>query len=98
MTMRPTWWLSLRPMFVQLLPPSDHLPPPSAHEAEFRALASPVPTQTICGFDGATATSPMHWVLCWSNTGVQVRPSLVVFHSPPLAAATYIVFGSLSTT
>ena len=50
-------------------------------------LASPVPTQTIRGSDGATATSPMAADGALSNIGAQVVPSFSVFHSPPDAEA-----------
>ena len=63
-----------------------------------RALASPVPTQTMSGFDGATATAPRLTVASRSKTGVQVVPLLVVFHRPPEAVATYRVAGRPSTT
>ena len=63
-----------------------------------RALASPVPTQTTSGSDGATATSPTEATGWSSKTGAQESPSLTVFQTPPDAAATYIVAGRLSTT
>jgi hypothetical protein len=50
-------------------------------------FASPVPTQTISGFDGATVTSPIDVVAAWSKTGAHVTPSLSVFQSPPVAVA-----------
>jgi hypothetical protein len=46
--------------------------------------ASPVPTQTILAFEGATVTSPIVSLLCASNTGSNVVPLLVVFHTPPV--------------
>lgn len=45
------------------------------------------------GFDGATAMSPAAKADSRSNTGCQVRPALVVFHTLPEAGPTYIVFG-----
>ncbi len=51
-------------------------------------FASPVPTHTTFGFDGATATAPTDPVRTESKTGVQVTPALVDFHTPPVAAAT----------
>src|SRR5438093_1565813 len=40
----------------------------------------------------------MELVLVASNTAVQLRPLVSVFHSPPVAVATYMVSGLLSTT
>ena len=51
-------------------------------------FASPVPTQTMSGFDGATATSPMEVVGASSKMGVHVVPSLLLIHTPPDAVAT----------
>ena len=47
---------------------------------------SPVPTQTMSGSDGATATAPTEPVRTESNTGVHETPALVDFHTPPVAA------------
>ena len=55
-------------------------------------FASPVPTQTMFGFDGASVTSPSDVVAPWSNAGAHVTPSLSVFHSPPVAVAAKIVY------
>src|SRR5206468_2344112 len=44
------------------------------------------------------ATSPIVETFSLSNTGSQVVPLLVVFHTPPEAVPTYTIFGSLSTT
>src|SRR5262245_32665772 len=85
-------------MWDQVLPPSIDLNTPSPIDTLRRILASPVPTQTTSGFDGATATAPKHSVDCWSKTGVQFFPSSVVFHKPPVAAAMYIVLGLFSMT
>src|SRR5690348_6122121 len=41
---------------------------------------------------GATATAPMDGTPALSNTGSQVTPPLVVFHTPPLRAPTQIVY------
>ena len=51
-------------------------------------LASPVPIQTMSGFDGASATSPMVVAGPCSKIGCQVVASFSVFHRPPLAVAT----------
>src|SRR5947209_1041126 len=98
MTIRPMWWLSGSPIAVQLLPPSIDLYTPSPHETLLRGFASPVPTQTMSGFEGATATAPRETVACLSNTHSQVVPLLTVFHNPPDALATYMVLGRRSTT
>ncbi len=49
---------------------------------------SPVPTHTIEGFDGATATSPMLALASCSKMGRHVRPRFADFHTPPVAAPT----------
>src|SRR5437870_3654449 len=98
MTIRPMWAESLSPIRFQVAPPSVDLYTPSPQETLLRGLASPVPTQTTSGFDGATATSPRATVSWLSKTGFQVVPLLTVFHSPPEAVATYRVEGRLSTT
>ncbi len=46
-------------------------------------LVSPVPTQTMSGFDGATVTSPMALEAACSNTGRQLTPRSSLTHSPP---------------
>ena len=51
------------------------------------ALASPVPTYTMLEFEGATAISPMDATPVSSNTGSKEMPVLVVFQTPPEAAA-----------
>src|SRR5260370_16188077 len=98
MRMRPTWCDSFRPTCAQVLPPSVDLYTPSPQETLLRALASPVPTQTTSGLDGATATAPSDTVASWSNTGVQLVPLLTVFHRPPDAVATYMIDGRDGTT
>src|SRR5437868_3194664 len=98
MTTRPMCCVSFRPMFRQDLPPSMDLYTPSPHETLLRGLASPVPTQTMSGLDGATATSPMEEVPWCSKTAAQVVPASVLFHTPPEAAATYIRFALPAAT
>src|SRR5262245_46837986 len=99
MTMRPMWCVSRRSsMWAQVLPPSVDLYSPSPQETLLRGLASPVPTQTTSGLEGATATSPIETVLWLSKIGVQVMPLLTVFQRPPDAVATYRVVGRPSTT
>ncbi len=51
-------------------------------------FASPVPTHTICGFDGATARSPMLVDGKFSKTACQVAPLSSVFQTPLVAYAT----------
>src|SRR5439155_9425474 len=50
-------------------------------------LFSPVPTQTTFGFLGSSTTHPIEYDPSPSNTGVQVVPAFVVFHTPPDPAA-----------
>src|SRR5687768_15368937 len=69
---------------------------PSPHDELRRLFDSPVPTHTTSGFDGATATAPIDETRCASNSGVQVTPLFVVFHTPPAAAAMYITLPSRS--
>ena len=53
-----------------------------------RSLASPVPTQTTLGSEGATATAPMEATGCLSKTGAKVAPAFTVFQTPPVARPT----------
>jgi hypothetical protein len=48
-------------------------------------LASPVPTQTMSGFDGATAMSPMLVEAICPHTACHVAPSSSVFQMPLVA-------------
>ena len=58
-------------------------------------LASPVPTQTVVGLDGATSTSPIDIIASTrSKTGVHVVPWFVLLKRPPLAVATYNASGA----
>ena len=50
-------------------------------------LASPVPTQTTSGLDGATAMSPMLVDAMCSNTACHVLPWSSVFQTPLVAYA-----------
>src|SRR5579871_6479021 len=55
---------------------------------------SPVPMNTMSGFDSATATAPTDDVVIWvSVTGFQERPPSMVFHNPPPTAPKYPSFG-----
>src|SRR5215831_13683640 len=58
---------------------------PSPTETLFRVQASPVPTHTIFELDGSIVTAPMDCTDCRSNTGLNVVPPLMDFHTPPLA-------------
>src|SRR3979490_634065 len=86
------------PIFFQVFPPSSDLYAPSPQDELCRLLGSPVPTQTTDGSDGAIAMSPIVDTPSLSNTGVQVVPLLVVFHTPPEATPPNTIFGLLSTT
>src|SRR6266478_4203781 len=87
MTTRPICAVSVKPICFQLAPPSVDLYTPLPQDTLLRALASPVPTQTTDGFEGATATAPRETVSSWSKTGFQAVPLLTVFQSPPEAVA-----------
>ena len=85
--MRAMWCESGRPMNCQVAPPSIDLKTPLP-EYDDRALAcSPVPTQTICEFDGATATAPTAATSIESVMLAHVMPLFTVFHSPPVRDA-----------
>ena len=71
---------------------------PSPHEELCRLLGSPEPTQTMEGSEGAIAMSPIVDTASLSNTGSQVVPLFVVFHTPPDATPTNTMSGLLSTT
>ncbi len=51
-------------------------------------FASPVPTHTMSGLDGATAIAPMAVDGSSSKMGAQLVPSFSLFHTPPDAVAT----------
>jgi hypothetical protein len=80
-----------RPMFSQVAPESKDLKMPAPTETELRVHASPVPTQTVLGRLGSRAMAPMDCTGWRSNTGWNVVPPSVDFHTPPLAAPTYRV-------
>src|ERR1039457_5901078 len=82
---------SLRPTFVQFSPPSVDLYTPLPTETLLRSHASPVPTQTICEFEGSTVTAPIDCTSVLSNTGLNVVPPFTDFHKPPLAEPTNMV-------
>src|SRR6266513_60892 len=92
------WRVNSSPIFFQVLPPSSDLYAPSPQEELCRLFGSPVPTHTTDGSEGAIAMSPIVETPSLSNTGSQVVPLFVVFHTPPDAVPTYTMFGLLSTT
>src|SRR5947209_20491934 len=61
------------------------------------AHASPVPTHTVDGLDGATANAPIACTGMLSDTGRKVEPLSVDFHTPPDAAPRYQTRGSPGT-
>ena len=74
-------------MNCQVAPASVDLKTPLP-EYDDRAFAcSPVPIQTMLGFDGAIATAPTAAAPTLSEIVVHVVPALVVFHRPPLRVA-----------
>src|SRR5579864_4338609 len=85
-------------MRCQVLPPSSDLYAPSPQDELCRLFGSPVPTHTTDGSDGAIAMSPIVETASLSNTGSQVVPLFVVFHTPPDATPTNTILGLLSTT
>src|SRR5437773_288968 len=78
---------SLSPTFCQVRPPSVDLYTPSPNETERCALPSPLPTQIVLELRGSMTTVPTEYDASLSKTGVQVVPELVVFQTPPDAAA-----------
>src|SRR6185437_2601885 len=63
--------------------------PSPMRSASRMAHASPVPAQTIDGFDGATASAPIDCTGIESNTSVNVAPESSERHTPPDAAPRY---------
>src|SRR5262245_8799236 len=98
MTMRPMCFVSFRPMLVQVFPAFVDLYTPSPHDTLLRGLASPVPTHTVSGLFGSTATSPMETVASWSNTGSHVTPLFDDLKRPPDAVAAYMRYGNSPAT
>src|SRR6266852_5580912 len=95
--MRPMWCVSSRPIFVQVLPPSVDLKAPSPHEELCRLLASPEPTHTMDGSDGARVMSPIVGTLSLSKSGSQVVPAFYVLHIPDADLPTQAVLAPLSS-
>src|SRR5207245_8006794 len=71
---------------------------PSPTETLLRSQDSPVPTQTISGFEGAIATAPIDCTSWRSKTGLKVVPPFTDFQTPPLADPANIVSRPLRTT
>src|SRR6478736_9590369 len=61
---------------------------PSPTETELRVHPSPVPTRTVLGLFGSSASAPIDCTDCLSNTGLNVVPPSSDFHTPPDAAPT----------
>ena len=79
---------------VHVLPASVDLYTPSPGMMLPRMHDSPVPMNTMSGFDSETATAPTDEVVIWpSVTGVHDRPPSIVFHNPPPTAPKYPSFG-----
>src|SRR5438552_1454096 len=76
----------LSPSVLRYKPPFG--PPPLSHDELCRLLASPVPTYTIAGFDGASVTSPIDGLPTSSKTCSHVVPPFVVLSTPPAAVPT----------
>src|SRR5262249_51776066 len=93
---------SSRPMCFQVSPPSADLYTPSPHDELWRLFASPVPTQTRFGSEGAIAMSPIDKAVpSRSNTGVHVTPLLTLLNTPPDPVPTKMIDafpGSASTS
>src|SRR5438552_15002665 len=64
---------------------------PSPTETLLRSQDSPVPTQTISGFEGSIATAPIDCTSWRSKTDLNVVPPFTDFQTPPLAEPTNTV-------
>src|SRR3954468_18404629 len=85
---------SENPTFAHVLPASLDLYTPSPGMMLPRMHDSPVPMNTMSGFDSDTATAPTEALVNWpSVTGAQVVPLSVVFQRPPPTAPKYASFG-----
>src|SRR5947207_3317014 len=72
--------------FFHVVPPSVDIKTPRPPEMSLRMLASPVPTQTMFGFDGASAIAPMEATASFSKMGFHDSPPSLVRKTPPAAA------------
>ena len=73
-------------MCSQLSPASVDLKTPMPIETFARMKVSPVPAHTMFGSDSETASAPIAWTSCSSNTGRHLMPPSSVFQMPPVAA------------
>src|SRR5678816_3408057 len=74
---------------------------PSPYATTRCALFSPEPTQITLGFFGSIVMAPVENDPSPSKIGVNDRPALTDFHTPPAAVATYQIFllvGSTATS
>src|SRR5215212_3032904 len=76
-------FVSLRPMDVQVLPPSVVFQTPSPCETLPRIGYSPPPTYTTSGAEGATSTAPSVPPKYLSVTGAHDWPALIDLNTPP---------------
>src|SRR5437588_4304256 len=81
--MSPICRVSLRPMYVQLFPPSVVFHTPSPCETFPRSGYSPPPTYTTSGDDGATAIAPIVPPKYLSVTGAHDSPAFTDLKTPP---------------
>ena len=81
-------WVSRSPLNSHESPPSVDLKIPPPAEIELRESSSPVPAQTWLGSPGAIARSPIATTRGSLKMERKVIPLLVVFQTPPAAAAT----------
>ncbi len=95
--MRPICRVSSRPTCVQCAPPSVVRYTPSPYVWSDRMSASPVPTHTTRGSDGATASAPTDGFTVSGHAGSHVSPAFSVFHTPPATAPNQNVRGSPAT-
>ena len=70
----------------QRAPPSVERYTPSPYVMSERMSASPVPTHSTSVSEGAIAIAPIEGETWPSEMDSQVRPALVVFHTPPSTA------------
>ncbi len=61
---------------------------PVPTETLLRTHDSPVPTQTVCGWEGSMAKEPIESEGCLSKMGLKVVPLSTDFQTPPLAEPT----------
>src|SRR4029077_11045551 len=86
------------PRWVQVRPPPREREMPLRIETLLRGFPSPVPTQTMSGLAWLTAMAPIDATGWSSKMGVQERPPVTDFPTPPAARTAYITSGLESTT